>query len=217
MLADDVVVLHGVPHLEAGGLHQAQQGDVGLLHAEDVQRPHQVPGDLAALPLVGVDEQRHIGDGQHPLIAGDLQEDHVGHQGVFADEMVGLVQHGHQKVPGLGVAAHQRVGLPGLDHLDGVLDGVGAAVDGLQLIGPVLQTQALEHLADLFLSPHQDGLHKALLLGGKGAEEDVFHIRAGNGHPHGLLRRLGLGDDALEFLCILDFHGLSLLRKMKSV
>ena len=41
-------------------------------------------------------------------------------EGVFLDEVVGFVQHGHEEVARAGIAAHEAVRVAGVDHLDGV-------------------------------------------------------------------------------------------------
>ena len=47
--------------------------------------------------------------------------------------MVDLVEYGHEKITGLGIAAHEGVGTAGPDHLYGVLDNVGIIADRLDI------------------------------------------------------------------------------------
>ena len=121
--------------------------------------------------------------------------------------MVRLVQHRHQQVSCRRVAAHEAVGVAGLDHLDGELYHVGAVVHRLKVIVAVLEPEALQHLLDPLVIPDQDRLDKSVGFGLEQAFQDRLRIGACQCDAHALSLGAGFGDDGLIFFWEFDAHG----------
>ena len=182
VLLHQVPGLDGVIHVEAGLLHQSQQGDMGLLVLHIAQGVRHIADDVLLLGQRGAHGDGHVSDGDELGVLRHTHQIDVGDEPVGA-QAVFLVQQGQKKLPRLGAAPHQQVSLSLVDQVDGPLGGVVPRLDPHQLVVPPGQAQPLQQGPDSALLPHQDGVGKTLRRGVERAQEDVFRICPGNHHP----------------------------------
>ena len=130
---DDRLGFHGILDVEGRLLHHGQKRDLGSLDSEYPKLFDQIADDLFLLFQRRIDEERHVGDRHQAVLTRHCENDGVGQKAVFLDQVVRLVQHGEQQIPGLCVAAHQAVGIAGQDHLNGVLHRVRVIGDRLEI------------------------------------------------------------------------------------
>ena len=133
MIDENGLCFDSILHVEGGFFDQREQTDIRILDPEDMQSIDHVYDDLFAFLNRGTDQQSDIGDRQHLVVGRDLDHNDMSQKSVRADQVVDLVEYGHEKITGLGIAAHEGVGAAGPDHLYGVLDNVGIIADRLDI------------------------------------------------------------------------------------
>ena len=206
MIHDDLLGFHGVAHVEGGLFNEGEDCNIGMLIAEGLEGSGHVFDDMLALVDIGLGNDGDIGDGEDAVVIRHLHHGDLGEQLILAEKTVFLVENGQQEVAGLGVAAHEDIGLSLSDEVNRLLDDLVVVPLLHDLVVTGQKAEVFEHFGDLVGIADEDGISKTRGLRPESAQENVFGVGTGNDYAEGLFDRACLVHNKVKVLFIHCFH-----------